>query len=229
MGVRVDRENRQSVKGVTLNALFCSTMLYLPVNQVGSSVGAVDVILHGRTLQNISDAATSVCQTYPTCQQLRVPGIHFCPLQSCLGHMQCLLLLSAHNANLSWLPFAGAQQGVCTSGREDWARTLALVDQGLLYVGTNMGRLQRVWLPDDCSGQQEEQWEHLWDDGRAEPLVCLAVRVHPSAHLLPHPCEPLDAEAAHAEIPKIQFLLAQTDLVPCVLGPEKPLMLAAGC
>jgi hypothetical protein len=66
------------------------------------------------------------------------------------------------------------QQQNKKSSREDWARTMALADEGLLYVGTNLGRLQRVWLPDLAAGQAEE-WERLWDNGRAEPLVCLAV------------------------------------------------------
>lgn len=66
----------------------------------------------------------------------------------------------------------GQQAGKGSKG--DWARTMALADESLLYVGTNVGRLQRVWLPDEAAGTVEE-WEDLWGSGRGEPLVSLAV------------------------------------------------------
>jgi hypothetical protein len=55
----------------------------------------------------------------------------------------------------------------------DWVRSMALDSHDVLYVGTNAGRLQRVHLPHADRG--EEHWEDLWDNGRAEPLVCVAV------------------------------------------------------
>ena len=50
---------------------------------------------------------------------------------------------------------------------------MALAGHQVLYIGTHQGRLQRVQLP--CLGLPE-RWEQLWDNGRGEALMCLAVR-----------------------------------------------------
>ena len=50
---------------------------------------------------------------------------------------------------------------------------MALAGHEVLYIGTHRGRLQRVHLP---ARAVPERWEHLWDNGRGEALMCLAVR-----------------------------------------------------
>ena len=59
--------------------------------------------------------------------------------------------------------------------REDWVRPMALASHEVLYIGTHRGRLQRVHLP---ARGVPERWEHLWDNGRGEALMCLAVSPH---------------------------------------------------
>ncbi len=68
---------------------------------------------------------------------------------------------------------AGQLQQKLKGSKGDWVRSMALASHEVLYVGTNTGRLQRVHLPHGEGG--EEHWEHLWENGRAEPLVCVAV------------------------------------------------------
>ena len=51
-------------------------------------------------------------------------------------------------------------------------RPMALVSHQVLYVGTHQGRVQRVTLPGPW---QPERWEQLWENGRREALMCLAV------------------------------------------------------
>ncbi|BDA49006.1 probable WD repeat-containing protein 6 at N-terminal half [Coccomyxa sp. Obi] len=67
------------------------------------------------------------------------------------------------------------------AGKGDWVRSMALADHNVLYVGTNLGRVQRVRLPDEDS--ERELWEQLWDNGRAEALICLAVTQQEDAGL----------------------------------------------
>ncbi len=52
-------------------------------------------------------------------------------------------------------------------------RPMALASHHVLYIGTHQGRLQRVQLP---SPGLPERWEQLWQNGRREALMCLAVR-----------------------------------------------------
>jgi hypothetical protein len=51
-------------------------------------------------------------------------------------------------------------------------RPMALASHQVLYVGTHQGRVQRVTLP---GPGQPERWEQLWENGRREALMCLAV------------------------------------------------------
>ena len=51
-------------------------------------------------------------------------------------------------------------------------RPMALASHQVLYIGTHQGRLQRVQLP---SPGLPERWEQLWEKGRGEALMCLAV------------------------------------------------------
>ena len=55
-------------------------------------------------------------------------------------------------------------------------RPMALASHQVLYIGTHQGRLQRVQLP---SPGLPERWEQLWQNGRREALMCLAVRPSP--------------------------------------------------
>ena len=65
--------------------------------------------------------------------------------------------------------------------REDWVRPMALAGHEVLYIGTHRGRLQRVQPP---ARGAPERWEHLWNNGRGEALMCLAVsRRHASLRL----------------------------------------------
>ena len=68
---------------------------------------------------------------------------------------------------------AGQTPPTTAAGKGDWVRSMALAGHNVLYIGTNQGKVQRVRLPDkDC---EQELWEQLWDNGRAEALTCLAV------------------------------------------------------
>ena len=70
---------------------------------------------------------------------------------------------------------AGVGEDAAKQKREDWVRPMALAGHEVLYIGTHRGRLQRVHLP---ARAVPERWEHLWDNGRGEALMCLAVRRH---------------------------------------------------
>ena len=67
---------------------------------------------------------------------------------------------------------AGAGEAASKQTREDWVRPMALASHEVLYIGTHRGRLQRVRLP---ARGVPERWEHLWDNGRGEALMCIAV------------------------------------------------------
>lgn len=83
---------------------------------------------------------------------------------------------------MSALHSAGQSAPKAAAGKGDWVRSMALAGHDVLYVGTNLGRVQRVRLPDKDS--EQELWEQLWDNGRAEALICLAVRTSAQIYLL---------------------------------------------